>query len=547
LLVAACGTADQGIDPDDLEVRDLLGLDPAVTLRWGGEDRAGARRVLGEALARTAGEDTELVSVSAGVPARLALQALLTLDGRGGPPRMLLHVALTGERASVRELPGDGVTCGETLCASYPGDGGFSVAGWESWPELAGRGPGLVAGLAAATGHAGGELILQAAPRAPFVAAYVEGSNVLLVNPVVLAALEPPLLEAGVASAPKEPAAHRTSPGAARSGPNPYNFYGSVGECAAAERERCDACLPSSTCVKETRDATDGNQECTALAAGAGEGYFQLCANLSLAIASVGDCVSARAESCTFNPTAGDFLSSLGVNDLFLTDTTCAQALDGCLADLFGAPVGTFPSPGQPDGGTGTPGEPRSVEFSCLECDQDLSCNFSPSCGCSGGAGASCGGCEGGSCSGCDDSSTDGTSGGTCGSGSSCSSCDSGSSGGSGGSCGSCDSGSSSGSSCGSCDSGSSSSSSCDSCSGSSGGGSSCGGSGGDCGGDCGSGSCGDCGSGSCSTAGDRAIVRRAALAMTLAWVFLPLVVLEVWRRRGRRKKRQADQDGGDR
>ncbi len=99
---------------------------------------------------------------------------------------------------------------------------------------------------------------LQRAPRAPFAAAHVAGSGLLLVNPVVLAALEPdparpieliaPLTTAPVAVEPPRPRPAKTEPLPTPieplAGPgNPYAFYGSVGECAAAEQDRCQACL----------------------------------------------------------------------------------------------------------------------------------------------------------------------------------------------------------------------------------------------------------------------------------------------------------------
>src|SRR5262249_5204563 len=127
---------------------------------------------------------------------------------------------------------------------------------------------------------------------------------------------------------------------------NPYDFYGSVGECAAAERTRCEACLAAGQCTPETRDATSGVAECTTLSADGGRGFFLFCTNLSLAIATVEKCVRDRASTCPIVDTAGNQLSALDANAGILDNATCLDSLDGCLASLFGAPNGQFPEPG---------------------------------------------------------------------------------------------------------------------------------------------------------------------------------------------------------
>ncbi|MBE7454927.1 MAG: hypothetical protein HS111_40465, partial [Kofleriaceae bacterium] len=50
VVVAACGAADNRVDPGDLSLRDLLGLAPAVGLGWDDDQRAAARAVLADAL-----------------------------------------------------------------------------------------------------------------------------------------------------------------------------------------------------------------------------------------------------------------------------------------------------------------------------------------------------------------------------------------------------------------------------------------------------------------------------------------------------------------
>ena len=51
LLIAACGAADERIDPDDLALRDLLGVQPKVVASWDEAQRAAAREVLAGGLA----------------------------------------------------------------------------------------------------------------------------------------------------------------------------------------------------------------------------------------------------------------------------------------------------------------------------------------------------------------------------------------------------------------------------------------------------------------------------------------------------------------
>ena len=225
-------------------------------------------------------------------------------------------------------------------------------------------------------------------------------------------------------------------------GGNPYSFYGSFEECAAAQHARCDACLPGSTCTPIT-NASDGNTECTMLGANSGRGYFLLCINLALAITSVDRCTGDAAPTCVRDPHAADSLTTLENNADFLADPTCAGALDTCLAKIYGAPPEPFPGT---DGGTAPADPPRSTAVSCTDScgSKDTNCQASPSCDCSGpscnnslSCDSSCAssndqsGC-GGNCDAC---TSNGNGGGGCSSGSSSSGggCSSGS--GSGGSC----------------------------------------------------------------------------------------------------------------
>ncbi|HEY0992637.1 MAG TPA: hypothetical protein VGD80_36540, partial [Kofleriaceae bacterium] len=246
----------------------------------------------------------------------------------------------------------------------------------------------------------------------------------------------------------------------ARAAANPYSFYGSIGECASAERGRCDACVATGTCPAIT-DLGDGLAECTQLAADDGRGFALMCVNLALAIDAVASCTARRAPSCPRDPHASESISSLDANAGFLTDPACAAPLDGCLARLYGAPIG---GPSQP---------PRDPTVGC-----DASCSGNPNCGADPGCevhGSDDGCSDSGESSGCDDG------GGDAGGADSCS-------GDSEDSCGSADN-----SGCDDSDCGGGGDSDCGS---SSGGGGDCdsSGGGGDCGGGGGGGGGGDCG-----------------------------------------------------
>src|SRR5690242_9062358 len=71
-----CG-ADDSIDPGDLELRDLLGIDPAVAAQWTPRERASARNVLQAAL-----EKSGQLEWQAPLPAAadVATQIAMTVD-----------------------------------------------------------------------------------------------------------------------------------------------------------------------------------------------------------------------------------------------------------------------------------------------------------------------------------------------------------------------------------------------------------------------------------------------------------------------------------
>ncbi|HEX3475896.1 MAG TPA: hypothetical protein VHT91_12810 [Kofleriaceae bacterium] len=300
---------------------------------------------------------------------------------------------------------------------------------------------------------------------------------------------------------------------------NPYSFYGSVAECAAAQSDRCAACLAGGPCPAIT-DAASGQAECMQLTDHAGRGEFLICINLALAIDAVAGCAASRAPSCPRDTGASESLSTLEANAEFLDDPACAAPLDACLAALYGSSSGNFPGPGS----SGPASPPRSTSIDCGDSfSGDPNCDDAPDCELDG---PSCDAPYDGTCedsneqSGCSDSgSGDGADAG----GDSCSGDDSGGD--------SCSSGDGGGGDCSGGDSGG--------CSGGDSGGD-CGGGGGDCSG--GGGDCGGGGGGDCNVAGPRGRP-GAGLLVAIAWALLPIPFATIVRRRAERRRARAEYD----
>jgi hypothetical protein len=348
----------------------------------------------------------------------------------------------------------------------------------------------VLSAIAIDAGHTSGPVVVSPAPRLAMVAGYLPataGEHAhLLVNPILLAALEPvagepaPSIAKPIARLALPPAVRPDQPSRlatpSDAGAVPY-FYGSIGECATAEYSRCAACLPSGTCTAITSGG-DGNAECTQLAANDGRGDFLICINLALAIDQVSTCAAELAPSCAQDTHASGSIASLANNADFL-DAACAGPLDTCLTALYGPP----PRSSGPDAGISPTHNPAM--------------------------------------DGCDDSGCDGG----------CDSCDSGDdddSGDDGGSCDDCSGDDDSGGDCG----------------GDSGG--DCGGDGGDCsggGGDCSGG--GDCGGGGgdCN-AGTKHGHHGAGVGLTIVWAFLPVPFAARVRRRAVRKRATEEHEG---
>lgn len=554
--VAGCSAGDGRIDPGDLELRDLLGISPEAAAGWDLVQRAAARRVLGAGLrdldvsSRTLDAPAAAAGIDDQVARSLAaVDAMRISDGAGALGMVRVAISAHGLAVAARPAP---AAADATEDRALPGAITSATELWIDergdaepiWGSVGGRGLSVLSALAQDAGHPGGPLVVVAVPRLAVIAAYIAPVGLsrrssdlqpprLAVNPALLAALAPAAGEPdAIAAGPRgsaiapipEPGrgTDPTSSGSATAGGNPYSFYGSVAECAYAQRTRCAACLAGSTCRPIT-DASNGNTECEMLAGNAGRGYFQLCINLSLAITSVERCTGTAAPACARDPDAADSLTTLENNADFLSDPGCAGALDSCLAEIFGAPEDSFPGP---DGGPEPSGPPRETTVSCgracsnnnANCDSSPSCDLgSPNCNNSLTCNSECSssndqsGC-GGNCDACNASST--------GDGSSCGS-DSGSSGES------CSGGGSNSSSCGGGSSGS--------CSGNSCGTSNCGTS------NCGT-SGGGCSGSKCSVA--RSTGPGVGLVMSVTWGALPVPFAALVRRRARRRRARSPDAG---
>lgn len=552
-IVVGCGAGETRIDPGDLELRDLLGVAPEVAVTWDADQRAAARRVLVDGFRDRAQAlplaSTEGSSIDEQVArAMVALDVARAADGDGA----LGLVRVTVGPREVTALP----RVGERAAAVADGGPAPVTELWlaEQWDEhawsyLAGRGLDVMSAIAVDTGHHTGPLVVAPSSRLAVIAGYVstESPPRLIVNPIVLAALEPDPREAATVAAMERPGLTSTSrttvavvdPSAAAprrgeieeprpqasTGGNPYSFYGSVAECAFAQRGRCEACVAASNCEPVT-DTSDGAAECATLAENNGRGYFLLCANLSLAITAIDECAADRAPSCPRATGAAGSLSTLAANANFVDDPACGGPLDGCLAKVYGAPPDQFPTL---DGGVIPPRPARDTSVDCGEgCSSDNNnCEASPSCNCEGPSCNNSLSCDS-ACSSSNDQS---------GCGGNCDSCNSTGGGSGGGGGGTCDNSSSS--SGGSCNGGSGGSCGGDSC----GSGGNCGGSGGSCGGSgggCG-GSGGSCNGGGGNSNGCSAAPKDpsagAAVAISLVWALLPVPVAVVVRRRSRKRK----------
>ncbi len=367
LCATGCVAGDRELEPDELDARDLLGLAPSVAAGWDADERAAARARLMDAWAEAWTEGGAIGEEAAWPdPARRAADAT---SGLGAVNRRRAQsgqgpvIAGAGEIAArrIRVRIASPLELGLDDARDPEAPAMIDAVGWRAdEAAVLSRGVAWAANLAAASGHpSGAPLRLHAVRQAPFGAVYLGEDVGMLVNPVLLASIEPAgtppavIQQTATASTPERDAPLRSAADG-----NPYSFYGSVAECAAAQRLRCEACLPSSTCELTSRDAPDGNSECETLAGGDGAGYHLYCVNLSLAIATVAGCVNDEGPACPQDNGASNQLVRLEANRAFLDDATCGDALDSCLASIYGEPDDDFPSPPPDAGPTPDGGEP---------------------------------------------------------------------------------------------------------------------------------------------------------------------------------------------
>jgi len=395
VLVASACAGDNRIDPSELELRDVLGMAPEIAMAWDPEQRASARQVIDAGMHEAhptpvhaaLGKDGSIANALASADAGRAKQRLSPMG----------VVELAVDRDEVQATPHL-----STLAPRVTSPIELELAGWDrpGWSQLPARGLDVLTTIASDAGHHGGPIIVTPAPQLAVIAAYMPATPAsparLLVNPVVLASLEP-VVARTVAGSLKT----GVGPHVVASDPvgNPYNFYTSIGACAAAQQQRCEACLPNNTCAPLSGTG-DGTAECMQLAADQGRGYSLVCINYALAIDTISSCTVSSAPSCPFDANAGQSLSSLQKNSDFLDRPDCAGPLDSCLANVFGAGA---PSSNPPPGNTSTDCSSSACDASsCDSSGCDGSCADS-----SGSTGADSGCSSGDSSSGCGDCSSD--------------------------------------------------------------------------------------------------------------------------------------------
>jgi hypothetical protein len=401
-----CASEDR-VDPSALELRDVLGLSPEVAMGWDADQRAAARHVLEAAM-----HDVDAVPIEAPLEREPTLDRSLAnaLAGADGGRATQRQAALGVVELAVTHDHLHATSRASTLVPHATSATPIELAGWDrpGWTDLPSRGLDVLATIASDAGHRGGRLLVTPAPQLAVIAGYVAATPVsrarLLVNPVLLAALEP-----------SPPAGPHDAPPIATVLPddpigNPYTFYRSVVTCAAAQQQRCEACLPKGSCTSLAGNG-DGNAECSQLAADAGSGYSLACINFALAIDSVASCTATGAPTCPMNTTAASSIAELTANRNFLDQPMCASALDQCLDEIFGNASHSSGTPPTPSPGS-SPGCADSTCEATPDCS-DTSCDDSgDDSSCSSDGGGDCSGDNGGGCNG--DSGCSGDSGGDC-------------------------------------------------------------------------------------------------------------------------------------
>src|SRR5688572_7580461 len=223
LCASACGTGDTTVDPGELELRDLLGVAPEVAAGWDADQRAAARRVLVDALDDNIAAITMAPTAAASLDERVT-RTLAALDGQrfaaGDSALALVRVDLTATElvATTHAAP--------KLIAAAEGEAApVLTIDTREWAALTPRATGVLAAAALDAGHRDGVLVVVPAPRLAVIASYTAPR--LLVNPVLVAALDPAFVDTTAAAAQRaadhDVVTPRAKPAAVAAG-NPYSF-----------------------------------------------------------------------------------------------------------------------------------------------------------------------------------------------------------------------------------------------------------------------------------------------------------------------------------
>src|SRR6185312_4495815 len=108
VLLCACGTGDNRLDPHDLGLRDLLGIAPEVATTWDADQRAAARDVLAGRCDDSSPPTVIALADAATLDDRVARSLAdhdAELDADGSDALALVHVALAPATAMVAEAP----------------------------------------------------------------------------------------------------------------------------------------------------------------------------------------------------------------------------------------------------------------------------------------------------------------------------------------------------------------------------------------------------------------------------------------------------------
>src|SRR5450631_1238948 len=190
VLVASACAGDNRIDPSELELRDVLGIAPETAMAWDSGQRESARQVIDAGMHEahpapvhaSLGQDRSISSALAVVDAGRAKQRLSAMG--------VVELALEGD--DLRATPHL-----STLAPRVTSPIELELAGWDrpGWAQLPARGLDVLTTIASDAGHRGGPIIVTPAPQLAVIAGYIPATSTsaarLVVNPVLLASLEP--------------------------------------------------------------------------------------------------------------------------------------------------------------------------------------------------------------------------------------------------------------------------------------------------------------------------------------------------------------------